>query len=294
MLEVCPAGASARRWQDLIELLGEAEAGLVARPKFTKEAYLQPLPPLSLDWLLAANDQSIELRLAAGIVLQRHGDLGPFRAHVLPLKKESGWRRFATGEGALASDPDVVWSGGDLVGDLVAVAGRRIQSGVRSGIRAFGLDGPLRATLGDVEAFLRGATDDVRIARLARGLMALNVKPADVLPDLGGAPGEPSALHALVRLTHLARDLDTVQAKLHARIDPSVARLLAAGRLDEAVAAMCRHLRVLGLSPRIRFALGSPALARRLAATIAMPVSPRDLERLLRYVTKPDLSNLGA
>jgi len=296
MLEVARSGALPSRWQDLIILLGEAESNLAARSRFTAEARLQPLPPLRADWLEAAADGSAELRLAAAIALQGLPEsardknkhvLGPIRIHALPLDPERGWQRFATGEGSLKKDPRVVWQGHDLISDLAAVAARRILEGGRNGLKGFPLTGPPFAGLDDITAFLVGAVDEQRISSLARGLMALRPVGREVVDSLakalGRTRGAPVALHALVRMTHLSEPLGDVPA--HA--DGAIVRLLLAGRLDEAVRMAVTRLRAAGLNPRLRGGVGTPELARRLAATIAIPVSHSDLERLLASITKP-------
>lgn len=295
VLEVARSGAQASRWQDLIILLGAAEANLGTRARFTAEARLTPLPPLSAGWLEAAADDSTELRLAASIALQglppgferAREVLGPIRMHALPLASERSWSRFATGESGLAKDPRVVWQGHDLVADLAAVAARRILEGERIGTAGFPLTGPSFAGLDDIAAFLAGAVEAQRVSALARGLMALNPLPSSAVRAFGTSlkrtRGAPLALHALVRVTHLS--LPTPE--LPARVDGAIVRLLVAGRLEEAVRIAVARLRAAGLNPRLRLGMGTPELARRLAATIAIPVAYADLERLFRSITKP-------
>ncbi|KYG07871.1 hypothetical protein BE21_26815, partial [Sorangium cellulosum] len=180
MLAVCRHG-SAERWQRLLLVLAEAEETIVARPKAAAAmAWLGPIPPLSPEWLLAADDGSAELRLAAAIASQtgpadRIGaeELGPIRAHCLPLDPRSGFRRLSVGADGLARDPRVVWAGRDLADDLAAVAQRRMIEAALHGARVFPLRGRAYAPLDDVALFLDGAVDEARIAGLARALMAV-------------------------------------------------------------------------------------------------------------------------
>lgn len=297
MFEICRNGKISARWQDLICLLGQAETNLAARGKFTKEHWLKPLPQLHSDWLLAAADGSAEVRIAAAIALEDLPEdlnsgkiceaLGPMRMHALPLSADARWTAFATAEAGLAKDPRVVWQGTALVADLAALVARRILESNRAGTRVFALTGPLTVGLGDVEAFLGGRTNDLRIAALARGFMALAKPKLSALPALrerlGVAKGLPLALHALVRLTNLPKDV----GKFRANSDGKIIRLLIAGRLDEAIGHAVRRLRAGGLATRLRLGVGSPSLAMRLAASLALPIATADIERLLHCITKP-------
>jgi hypothetical protein len=72
------------------------------------------------------------------------------------------------------------------------------------------------------------------------------------------------------------------------RLDPAPLRLLLAGRLEDAAGAALRALVAAGARPKLRFAAGSPELARRLAASLAIPIASGDLSRLLERICKPD------
>ena len=65
---------------------------------------------------------------------------------------------------------------------------------------------------------------------------------------------------------------------------------LAAGRLSDGIGVAIHRLVAMGLRPRLRIAAGSSQLAVRLAATCAIPLSPRDLETLVSTVAKPFVS----
>ena len=184
----------------------------------------------------------------------------------------------------------MVWRGRDVASDLAAVAARRLLEGEADAGRGFALQGRAFAPLADVEAFLEGSVDDARIANLARGLMALGWEGFRrggfswrAAEGRSGTPSELGALHALFRLVHLPEPL----GDLVPRSDREVLRLLVAGRLADAAAVALRRLGASGLRPKVRLALGSPALSCRLAAALAVPVDPRDLGRLRDLVAKP-------
>jgi CRISPR-associated protein Csx17 len=295
LLEVCRDGSAPRRWQALLAELGALESRLATRPRFVADRHLQPVPLLPAPWAAAADDGSTEHRLALALALsglpQAHRAalsdvLGPLRMHAIPLAGPS-WTRFDTGESGLIRSPSLVWSGRELIADLTAVVTRRTLEADRHGAPGFPLDGPLGVSFADLEAFLGGAVDEVRLSQLARGYMLLDAAQlAREGTDATLQPARdarPLPLYALMRLTHLPAPLEA----LPARTDASLVRLLSAGRLEAAVALAIRRLRAAGLTPRLRFALGSPALARRLAASLAFPLSRRDLGALVPLLTKP-------
>lgn len=308
MLEVCRDG-SAERWQRLLLALADVEEAIVARPKAAAAAtWLGPIPPLSPEWLHAAGDgsnqSSPELRLAMAIASQtgpadRAGaqELGPIRAHCLPLDPRSGFRRLAVGEGGLARDRRVVWTGRDLADDLAAVALRRMIEAARHGAHVFPLRGRRFAPLDDITRFLDGAVDEPRIAGLSRALMAIEWRRA---PRPPGPPraGRAPVLYALFRLAYAPaavhpprtagrRSPDESLPPLAPRLDPAPLRLLLAGRLHEAGVAAIRTLTAAGARPKLRLITGAPDLGRRLAAALAIPVAPGDLAQLLDSVCKP-------
>jgi CRISPR-associated protein Csx17 len=288
MLAVC-RGSTAERWQRVLLALAEAEDLLTARPKATAEARLQPIPRLSPEWLAAADDDSPEVRIAQAVASQtgpfdrRTATLfGPVRAHCLPLDPMSGFTRFAAGADGLLHDPRVVWTGRDLVSDLGQIALRRVIEHQRYGSDAFPLHGRAFAHLDDIALFLDGALDETRIAGLARAFMAVDW-PTAPRPSAPPWPRRPSAIHAVFRLAYAPERVFEYEP----RCDPAPIRLLLAGRLDAAADAALGRLGTRGVRSKIKHAVGSPALAARLAASLAIPVALDDLERLLTLVDKP-------
>ncbi len=294
MFNVCRETRSAR-WAALLEEIAAAEDLLVARPKSAVELRLQPLPRLSPEWIVAANDDSPEFRLAAAVASQyAPGDrkraaeqrLGPIRANCLPLEPQH-FRRFNANAHGLVQDPAVVWQGRDTVVDLAAIVLRRITDAGRKGHEGFPLRGVVPARLDDVDAFLTGQVDTRRLGRLARGLMALDWRNRDGIEAASAwawerAPLASSAsLYALFRLLYAEPGRDVVL-----RPDPAPVRLLVGGRLEDAARAALARLGALGLRPKLRHVVGGQGLAHRLAAAIAFPISSYDRERLLARIAR--------
>ncbi len=272
--------ATAETWCELIGVLGDVEGGFVAHGKSTKGAYLRPLPKLSLRWLSLLNDGSPEVRLAIAIASQGHGKLGPLRANVIPLESPR-FEHFHTTADSLAKDPRVVWRGHSLVADLAAIALRRVIDATRSGVDLFPLQARVNARLEDIRLFVEARVDDAKISRLARGLLSIDW--ASVPVQASRTAGEPMPMHALTRVAYLPFDLGQIKR----RVDAAPLRLLAAGRLTDGGQLLLRRLAGAGLRPKLGVLTGDSAFAMRLAATVAIPVSQLDAERLLGRVTKP-------
>jgi len=283
------------QWGLFVEELGAAEDGLLRSPRFAAERRLRPLPPLSSRWLDACDDGSVEYRLARVLASARapfragHKDeLGPIRAHCLPLDPDSRFTRFAASADSLRKDPRVLWTGTDLPRDLAAIVLRRVMEGSRAGFDGMALEGVAQASLADIVAFVNGTVDDARIARLARGLMA--VQPEPMPPGASREPVKPLPLYALFRAANLDASVSTKRA-LPAGVDPrcdaQTIRLLEAGRLDEAARIALARLGAMGLRPKLRLAAGDARLALRIAASLAFPIGPRAVSRVLEAVTKP-------
>ncbi len=283
MLAAAFPTATPATWGELISVLGEVEHSFLATPKSTKSANLRPLPKLSPKWVELVDDGSTEARLAIAISSQSDTSLGPVRVNALPLDPPKFFAFDTTAEG-LVRDPSVVWQGRSLVSDLTAIALRRVVDGIRLGAHHFPLQGKRFAALEDVRRFLEGSLDELRVARLARGLLSVNW--AEVSYEMPPDFGEPDALHALVRLSHLPQKVRS----LVPRLDATPLRLLAAGRLQEAAARMASRLVASSLRPKIRVVAGDPAFAMRLGACVAIPISEHDVGRLLTRLTKPFVS----
>lgn len=280
---------SPRDWCALLEELGTTEDLFARSARFAVEAHLRPLPRLSSRWFVAADDGSIELRLAASVASAgappRSGkpdELGPIRAHCIPL--DARFDRFAAGSEALHDDPRVVWTGGELAADLAKIVARRAMESQRAGYDGLALASATHYSLDEVSAFLLGRVDDARISRLARGLMCVK------LPPIEPQPGRAMPLYAIFRLACLDAGAATGGALpkgVSARCDPQLIRLLATGRLEEAARIATARLGAMGLRPKLRVATGDARLSLRLAASLAIPIGPLAIRAAFDAVTKP-------
>jgi CRISPR-associated protein Csx17 len=206
-------------------------------------------------------------------------------------------------------DPEHVCVGRDLVADAIALVERRsvwARTSRKDRERAPRL--PLQAarhceaTLEEVGGWVRGEVPDRDVLDLVRPLLALDwaQMPAQgplLAPQPGGVP-EP--LHLVFRLAHLPFDVPVTDAEqkteaaITVRLDPEPIRRLAAGDIDGALRVTVRRLEASGLRPVFRRAVATPTLARRLAASLAFPISQQDAARAARLVCKPyDVKDVG-
>lgn len=292
MLDVAQQ-SSAHRWQRLLAALGEAEATLLAGPRFAVERRAKPLPPLSSGWLDQADDGSAELWLAVAIASQRADAkhrLGPLRAHLMPLDENKGFAQLAAGSDALRDDPRVVMRGLELVADLEAVVSRRLVESHRAGSDRILLDGAVAAPLADVEDFVFGNVNDGRILALIRPLTALRWTDGEVTARAAqrrrvrGRVLSPLAALALFRAAY--RTVDHPEAR-STTLDSTAFAQLRAGRLADAARTALARLEGQGLRPRLSRIVGSPALGHRIAASLAIPLSLADQRRAVDTVCKP-------
>ena len=182
LFRVTSTNRTFRGTQEALTALG----GLVAWLTTNREALVSSAPPprLSSEWIRQADDGSPEFRVATALAsigplaVEFAGDniAPPMAAHLAPIDESrffhrgrlSQRRTWATGDN---TPPTVVWGGGNLVSNLVAVLERRL---VEASIRGLA-DKPLAAArwaqLSDVAAFLLGDFDDSRCAALLAGLV---------------------------------------------------------------------------------------------------------------------------
>ena len=93
------------------------------------------MPFLSRDWVTSAADDSVEYRLAAalaGIGCGEDDKVGPFRRHLEPIDPRTWNSRWPNWSDS-ADDPNLVWGGGGLVWNMIAVLNRRVIEAVRQG-----------------------------------------------------------------------------------------------------------------------------------------------------------------
>jgi len=279
----------AARWQAVLTALAGVELVMASGSGFAAG----PVPRLRPDWTVAANDGSTAFRLALAFALQAGGfrhdsrPIDSIRRHALPMK---GSRFNTRSEGLrqrLLSDPGVVMAGRDGITDAIALVSRRLVESTQGGGRRLPLQAAKRADarLDDLAALLAGDIDLDRVLLLARGLMAIDARAwAEQPPELGQpSPSRvvPDDAWMAIRLALLPWPLPDGR---RIGTDPAIVRRLASGDAAAAVELALRRLRAAGLTATIRGGTTDPATARRWAAALAFPITPRTAERLVRQL----------
>lgn len=284
-----------QRLQEILMILGELQQ-VVGASRAARDAGLRPVPALSYRWVREADDRSDEFRVAAALAgLYAEGvEAIPMRCHVAPVDRRDR-RRWAP-DSSLA-----VWSGGDLVSDLIRVLERRLLEAERLDLKAKPFGGRLQADLSAVMTFLRGGTgrariDDRRISRLLAGLAFVR-SPVSLQGRGRPGPPVPGAFTVLKPLFVDESGLERAQLLPKGASLPlpgAVVANLVAGRSQEAVSTAWHRLRVAGLALP-KHPAGPPSAAgldgRRLAASLMIPLRSEDFVRLLGRITIDDRSS---
>lgn len=246
------------------------------------------LPSLSESWVLQADDGSAEFRLAVALA-----SLADLRAYVVPSARDKGRWQWAP-ESRLH-----VWGKGDLTRNLVRIVERRVIEAQRqeTAREPFASRARLGARLSDIQAFLSGQTDDVRLAALLQGLVWANL-PDALLPLPTGAGAEAAAARTAASIPAgfailkpfftpptLLKYLCRLPEDARLTLPGELPRLLAAGQVQKAQDIAWRRARIAGLGWPKGDAPQSFALnGQRLLAALAMPLEPAALAQLLPRV----------
>lgn len=251
----------------LLSALGEVEAVCSRSPK-AREG-VRPVPALSVRWFTAADDGSVEIRLAASLAA---GGLRRYLGTARPRGPVHVWAN---------DDGDRVWGERPLLDNLIGVARRRDAFG-----EAPSLEGSVFARRSDVAAFVAGQTDDDRVESLARGLCSVQWPQLEL--EIIDGPELP-ALFSICRLALTRRPMLGVELPQ----TPGVVARLASGDSIMASRLAVRRLRGVGLVARCGPIATEPQLARRTAAALLFPLTSSTIAVMLRRVVRtPSLEKL--
>jgi len=284
------------RWQGVLLAAQRVEAIQSSGTAFS----VGPIPRLSPGWLAAANDDSVEWRLAcalgsAGAAPPGSHASDSVRHHWLPLDPKQEWRFQTSDQGRrLTGSVRVVVSGRDAVTDAIAVVERRLIESVQHGSRHLPLVGApgYEAGWGDLAMVLAGGVDLDRSFALAQALMALNWRKAPRGLFIGGSAREwPDPAWLAVRCCCLPYPLADGR---RINCDSAMVRRLAAGDASSAVAIAVRRLAGVGTRAPLRAGATDPVTARLWAAAIVFPIPLVAASRALDYLDPHSYgANLG-
>ena len=308
IFEFCKYGGNCL-FQEIVVALGRAERALsVTEGKFKKKV-VNPIPPLSPAWMVAANDGSREFAIARALaaVHDPEAKIGPLRANLEAVDWDKRCRAWAE------KDRAVTWNAADLATNLANVLQRRIMDGARAGCKYLPMASRFATPLDTVAAFLDGELDEERIEDLIWGLMLIDERSTQSQDRHGTSDLPVPRVYALLKLLFLPRPLTADQrngtilwrpacdgeAGITIRPEPRILPLLHAGSVGEACRIAAQRLRVSGLPPMPGpLSTGlmrdsdwlehtvDPHHAQRLAAALLIPIESQSVNRLVHLVCR--------
>lgn len=244
----------------------------------------------------------------------------PVRQHFLPLDTGSDrWAptKFDVAGERLATGPSVVCVSGDLQRDAVRLLRRRLTIAMQDGDEFFPLTSVpgTEASLTDILALLSGQVNEADVLALARPLMALDWRQVDKermsVRETLGTPtlredrraADSLGIYGLFRLCHHWRSIETpvdtssenpdewLYAEHVVRHAPAILTHLAQGNLATATKLAVHRLKVSGLLPHVRRAVGDRRFAGRLAMSLVFPISQANVRSLSHRLVRPEIKS---
>jgi len=283
--------------QDVLIALGKCEKALVKSNKWANDSFINPIPPLSKNWLKEADDGSPELRLAASLasVYGQYCDKKgqkfwmPVRTQLEPVLTkmkdghlEVGWNE----EGVV----DIAWSDGDPIRALNNVMSQRIMRAVQSGADTYPDKGRLYAEISDIADFIEGRIDTLRMTDLLWGLILLDWPSItkNVLTMRGRSDAVfPGAGYGLMKLCFPGGEVKGLKIPLV----PEIHRRAALGDGAGATQLAIRRLRGCGLAVASNTVDIHRERAQRIAAALLFPVGDYQLTQITDKVLKLEIEN---
>ncbi len=266
------------RVKALVAALGRMEKLFAMRDRAKKPQLRQPLSGLSVDWVAASDDGSLEIRIAAALAsIGPAGEVGPIRANLAPVDPAKPWR-WASGEGQR------YWSGNSLAAKIAGVLARRMTDAQRLSCEQNPLGAALPLAPQDVASFLEGALDEGLVEDLLFGFSWVKWSDTDARADVrrvlrrrwaeGLSERVISRPWAMLKLLFLPHALsDESGRKVRVTPEPSLIPLLRAGRVAEACRIAQRRLFTSGFNP-VRADFTDNENGPRLAAALLLPAAP--------------------
>lgn len=222
------------------------------------------------------------------------------RQHLEPLKRVERGEFFRPAWTDKSSENDVAWHDGDLTDTLNAILARRLVRAQQSGARGWPDWSPRPARLEDITAFIEGRVNEDLLSDLIWGLALVDwqtvarEEPATeepvAIPAETGTPGDeacrivPSSFYALMRLCFRRASKGEEQDAIP--LVPAILNRAMNGDGKAASELAARRLRASGKAPLVEDLPVGRDIARRTAAAMLFPISPRDFRLLEAMILK--------
>lgn len=270
-------------WQNVLRALSSVEAVMVTGNGFKAG----PIPSLRPEWVAAADDGSVEFRLALAFALQADFEAKPVdgvRRHWLPMKGRGFAKSGAGSQARLDKKTDVVMVGRNGLDDSIALVRRRLIEAGQKGERRFPLTPASEASThpADLALLLAGRVDLDRTLELARTLMAIDLYQWRRKPCPPARPVQhdyPDDAWLAIRLSLSPWPLADGR---FIGADPAIFRRLESGDASTAFTLAQRRLQTAGIRTTVASTAVAPETARLWAAALAFPISRKTAVRFLR------------
>ncbi len=260
-------------WQKVLLAAVEVEKIQVSGTGFE----IGPIPRLSIEWLQACNDDSVEFRLALAL------GSAVIRCHWLPLDGKNP-HKYATSDKRLTHDVRVVAHGRNAEGDLIALVSRcSLESQQKEGRHPQILARPgTGAHLSDLAAWIEGNMDRERCVNLARAFMALDWKrwKSELLEKPTLTEDWPEDAWCALKLNALPWPLPDRDIPF----DPAILRRLQSGDGAEALRIALHRLQAHGIRPALSVPLVDEKASRSWASALAFPISSATAQQLVNRI----------
>ena len=272
------------RVKQLLAAIGRLERLFAERDLAKKPKLAVPLVGLRPEWIAAADDGSIEIRIAAALAsIGPTGAVGPLRANLCPLDPKRPYM-WAKGQGQTA------WHGHFLTARLAATLERRMMDANRLDCSANPLWGSVPILTEDALSLVDGDLDESLVEDLLFGLSWIDFRSVrDVSGSLKvrwSAPVKSRIIprsSSLLKLLFLPGGVPVADDKIEVRPEPSILGLLRAGRVGDACVVASRRLYAAGLIP-IQPQFPDRVDGTRMAAALLVPI--RDVRKIVKQVLK--------
>ena len=275
--------------QSLLVLIGEIQFAL-SNSRKARET-VRPVPSLSEQWVVAADDSTPAFRIAKALAgLRGVGEkLLPLRSQLFPMQRKC--EQWMTSD---ANEKVRIYTGlrGRLIDTLRVLLDRRLWLTEKLEMGDKPLESAAGATLEDISAFLRDDSLDERIAALLPGLSLCDI-PQDF--ERRGGSGAVPAAFALLKLSltpdRILRSLGLLPGNNRLPLPVGLLAQLAAGNHDNhAVQTAWRRLRASGIAPTVSLDTlpGEDGLSPlRASAALLIPLEYGAAAVLARDVLEP-------
>lgn len=280
----------------LLMVLGDLER-IMSTSKKSRDA----LPPLWLNagWIEDADHKAWSFRIALAMASMTGAQGNGMRHYISPVGEGKMMRQWMHG-----TIPDMVWaSSADLTDNMVALLNRRLlnaavsvklenaeQGAVPDKHAGNPFAAAYPASLNDVMQFLSHGQLDRDINRLVRGLSLVRFHSVN-LPRLSSegntladffVPGAYAAIKLMFVPDILKRTLNKPDLTLP--VPPALSGLLRSGQIAKAARASVQRLRHSGVAVPFESIQAPALLPQRLAASMVVPIRPRDVRHLCRVL----------